>query len=94
MKLSELTFEMPLKPGYREFNIHYDASDRQRRVFCPEQLEEVKKQLMEKYGDVEIVVDPYAPWFDVVRITDERWVADHSRYINNMQAICERYHNR
>lgn len=91
MKLSELTFSMALKQGADHFCMHYDASDSQRQVNNQAQLDAVKRQLMEKYGDVDITVDPDAPWFDVVTINDERWQADYKAYCDKKQAWCDKY---
>jgi len=91
MKLSELTFSMALKQGADHFCMHYDASDAQKVIRNEKMLEEVKQQLITKYGDVEIEVEPNAPWYDVVKITDQKWVADNRRYCDDKQAWCDKY---
>lgn len=85
MKLSE--FHYP----NRDFTMHYDASDAQRSINSEEVFNEVKKQITDKYGDVEIKVDWSQPWFDQVMILDEKWVADHRAYCNRKQAWCDKY---
>lgn len=85
MKLSE--FHYP----NRSFNMHYDASDAQRSINSEETFNKVKKELSDKYGDVEIEVDWSQPWFDQVKILDEKWVADHREYCNRKQAWCDKY---
>ena len=85
MKLSEFNY-----PN-RSFNMHYDASDAQRSINSEKTFNEVKKELSDKYGDVEIEIDWSQPWFDQVKILDEKWVADHRAYCNRKQAWCDKY---
>lgn len=91
MKLSELKFEMALKPGATDFSMHCDASDCQERIFSQKGLDDVKARLMERYGDVDITVDLDAPWFDRVVINDEQWKEDHRTYCAAKQEWCDKY---
>lgn len=85
MKLSE--FHYP----NRDFTMHYDASDAQRSINSEDALNNVKVKLFKKYGDVEIEIDWSQPWYDQVRITDEKWVADHREYCRRKQEWCDKY---
>ena len=85
MKLSEVHYPK------RDFTMHYDASDAQRSINSEDALNNVKVKLFKKYGDVEIEIDWSQPWFDQVRITDEKWVADHREYCNRKQEWCDKY---
>lgn len=81
-KLSELTFDeiMSILGEEDHFNMHYDESDAKRHVGSEFSFERVKEQLMDKFGDVMISINPEAKWFDKVKIEDEDWKRASEEY--------------
>jgi len=91
MKLSQLTFQMPLKPGIDYFCMHNDASDALTSIYTPEQLEDVKASFISRYGDVDITVNTNAPWNDVIHINDDAWREEHNSYCRRKAEWCQKY---
>lgn len=81
-KLSELTFDeiMSILGEKDHFNMHYDESDAMRHIGNEASFEQAKKQLMDKFGDVMMSINPEAEWFDKVKIEDEDWKRAEAEY--------------
>lgn len=79
MKISEVTYEQCLKQNENHFYMHYDCSDTLRKVNCESKFEEVKKLLIDKYGDVEveIVLDNNE---EPIVIKDPAFIKDKEEY--------------
>lgn len=92
MKISELTFEgISSKLGKNHFSMHYDASDALMDIYNSFAFERAKKNLMSKFGDVEVTIHPEAEWYDNVRIEDEKWKEASKAYIDEKAAWCAKY---
>lgn len=90
MKLSELTYDYLLSVGLPNASMHSDASDALSTVDNEFRLERAKKELMAGYGDVEIVINPDAAWFDQIKIDNAKWQADHEDYCRRKGEWCRR----
>ena len=90
MKLSELTYEYLKSVNIPIAHIHTDCSDALRQIGNNEALEAAKEELMQSYGDVEIVVCPYSPWYDRIKIMDAKWQADYADYCRRKAAWCSK----
>lgn len=91
MKLSELTYEFLESIGLPRTHMPTDCSDSVTLIDNPERFERAKKELAERYGDVELVIDPAQAWFNQIRIEDEKWKADHERYCKAKGEWCRKY---
>lgn len=90
MKLSELTYEYLKSVQMQMTSIHTDCSDALTRVESADGLERAKRELMQKYGDVEIEVCPLAPWYSRIKIMDAKWQADYADYCRRKAAWCSK----
>lgn len=91
MKLSELTYGALQSAGLSIAHMHTDNSDAMTRITSREGLDLAKQELASRYGDVEIVIDPSADWFDRIKIVDDKWKADHERFCKDKAAWCAMY---
>lgn len=92
MKLSELKFDEICRTlEDNKFCMHYDASDCLNDIISEKCLDSVRNILMEKYGDVEVSINPGANWWDEVKIEDEKWKSDHDEFNRKKQAWCDKY---
>lgn len=91
MKLSELTYEYLQSLGLSQAHMHTDASDSQRYLYNEYQFEAAKQELMSAYGDVNIIINPDADWFDRIKIDDAKWQADHKEFCQRKAEWCNKY---
>ena len=91
MKLSELTYEYLQSIGLGRVHMHTDCSDELRVINCQLAFDDAKKQLFEKYGDVNIIITPDADWFDRIKIDDAKWQSDYEEYCRNKAEWCNQY---
>lgn len=92
MKLSELKFDEVCKIlNKNKFSMHYDESDCSRNIIDEKCLDSVRDMLMEKYGDIEVSINPGAKWWDEVKIEDEKWKTDHDEFNEKKLAWCDKY---
>lgn len=91
MKISELTYNYLLSVGLPRAAMHTDGSDEMHVLYCEERLEMAKQALMSRYGDVTIIINPDAHWFDQIKIDDEKWREDHERYCEKKAEWCRKY---
>ena len=91
MKLSELTYEYLQSVGMSTAHMHYDCGDALRQVNSAESLDRVKQELSAIYGDVNLIINPKADWFDRIKIDDEKWQADHESFCEKKAAWCNKY---
>ena len=91
IKLSELTYEFLQSVGLSEANMHTDRSDALRHIGGVHSLETAKNQLMEKYGDVDLVITPEAEWYDQIVIDDAKWQEDHDKYCRDKDEWFRKY---
>lgn len=91
MKLSELTYEFLQSVGLSEVSMHTDRSDALRSIGGVHSFENAKAELMEKYGDVNLIINPDAAWFDQIAIDDAKWKADHDEYCRDKAEWCRKY---
>lgn len=91
MKLSELTYEYLQSVGMSTAYMNYDCEDALRQVSSAETLDLVKQELSAKYGDVDLIINPKAAWFDQIKIDDEKWQADHESFCKKKAAWCAQY---
>ena len=82
MKLSELTYEYLKSVGLCRAHMHTDRTDELRVISGKMTFEIAKKCLYQKYGNVELSIDPAAPWYARIVILDERWKQDHDMYMS------------
>lgn len=80
MKLSELTYEFLESIGLTKAHMRTDHSDSLRCIYNAPQTEDAKKELAEKYGDVNLIIDPDAVWSQQIRIDDAKWQEDFDAY--------------
>ena len=67
------------------FNMHYDDSDVMRHIASESSFERTKEELMERFGDVMMSINPEAYWFDKVKIEDEDWKKANKEYSDKKQ---------
>lgn len=91
MKLSELTYQYLDSIGLGKAYMHYDCSDALRLVSSEFALEEAKKELMDRYGDVELVINPDEPWYNRIKIDDAKWQSDNEKYCDRKAEWCNKY---
>jgi len=92
MKLSELNYDKVCSMlNKNNFSMHYDASDCLRDIYTEKGFEEVKSQIMGRYGDVEISVNPGSYWWNEVKIEDKKWNDDMDVFNKEKQAWCSKY---
>lgn len=90
-KLSELTFESIVSVGLKGVAMPTDCSDCVSIIDNEGQFDRAQKELMARYGDVDIEVNPEADWYDRIKIIDEKWKADHKKYCDDKAAWCSKY---
>lgn len=88
MKLSELTYDYLQSIGLGRASMHTDASDGLRGMYNEYQFEQAKKELMARYGDVNLIIDPSEIWFNQIKIDDAKWQADHEDYCRRKGEWC------
>lgn len=93
MKLSEATFGGICEIlGQKDFNIHYDNSDVLRLCTNDNAFEEVKSMLIDKYGDINISINPDASfWGNKVTIEDDGWKQAYDEEMKKKAAWCSKY---
>lgn len=91
-KISKLTYEEVKKELGNEFYMPYDESDVVRRIAHENGWDRTKKELMDRWGDVEVIVDKDAEfWGDQVKIIDAEFMAAQRRYEEDKAAWCAKY---
>lgn len=91
-KISKLTYEEVKKELGNEFYMPYDESDVVRRIAHENGWDRTKKELMDRWGDVEVIVDKDAKfWSDQVKIIDAEFMAAQRRYEDDKAAWCAKY---
>lgn len=91
-KISKLTYEEVKKELGNEFYMPYDQSDVVRRIAHENGWNLTKKELMDRWGDVEVIIDKDAKyWSDQVKIIDAEFMAAQRRYEEDKAAWCARY---
>lgn len=91
-KISKLTYEEVKKELGNEFYMPYDESDVVRRIAHENGWDRTKKELMDSWGDVEVIVDKDAEfWSDQVKIIDAEFMAAQRRYEEDKAAWCAKY---
>jgi len=91
INLHELNYELLVSLGLPKASIHTDETDALRQLYNDFQTEKAKKELAEKYGDVELIIDPNEDWFNVIRIDNEKWRNDHDAFCKEKADWCARY---
>lgn len=92
MKFSELNYDKVCSMlNKKSFCMHSDESDCMRDVRHENDFEDVRKKITDKYGDVEISVNPGTDWWDEVKIEDEKWNEDYDAFCKDKQAWCDKY---
>lgn len=91
LKLSELTYDILKSAGLTEASMHVDATDVMRCVYNSDQTEAAKRELTERYGDVDLIITPDADWYDRIRIDDQKWREDYEAYCKEKAAWCAKY---
>lgn len=90
MKLSELTYEFLVSVGLTRVSMPTDCSDALLSVSNEATLEKAKSELSGRYGDVDVIVNTDAEWFDQIKINDAKWQADFDRFCNRKAAWCSK----
>lgn len=90
-KLSELTYEFLVSVGLPAAAMHVDETDCMRCIHNEFDTEKAKKELLERYGDVDLVITPEAEWYDRIVIDNEKWREDYEAYCNEKAAWCAKY---
>lgn len=90
MKLSELTYEFLESVGLTRVSMPTDCSDALLSVSNEATLEMAKSELSGRYGDVDIIVNTDAEWFDQIKIDDAKWQADFDRFCKRKAAWCSK----
>lgn len=91
-KISKLTYEEVKKELGNEFYMPYDQSDVVRRIAHENGWNLTKKELMDRWGDVEVIIDKDAKyWSDQVKIIDAEFMAAQRRYEEDKAAWCAKY---
>ena len=85
-KLSELTYAYLQSVGLSRAHIHTDCSDGLQQFSTKDSFDLAKASLMAAYGDVNLIIDPAADWFDQISIDDEKWRADHEAFCREKAA--------
>lgn len=83
MKLSELKIEDVLG-----MTMHENEDDCLRTVHNQQSLDDIRGKLMEKFGDVDITINPE---HSQVRITSENWVSAHKAYCDKKAEAMARW---
>ena len=91
-KISKLTYEEVKKELGNEFYMPYDQSDVVRRIAHENGWNLTKKELMDRWGDVEVIIDKDAKyWSDQVKIIDAEFMAAQRRYEDDKAKWCAKY---
>lgn len=91
-KISKLTYEEVKKELGEEFYMPYDESDAVRRIAHENGWDRTKKELMDRWGDVEVIIDKDAKfWSDQVKIIDAEFMAAQKEYEDDKSAWCMKY---
>lgn len=90
--ISETTYEDIVEIlGKDKFSMPYDESDALRSIYNEMNFEDAKSSLMKKFGDVQISINPGAPWMLEVRVEDEEFRKAHKEYCDRKAAWCAKY---
>ena len=89
-QLSTLTYNQVAKAlGDSRFAAPY-ASDELRQINGEDSWEDWKNQTLNKHGDVEIELDPSAPWFGKVKVLDKAFNRAKADYIKGKGAYLDK----
>ena len=91
MKLSELTYEYLQSIGLQNAHMHTDCSDGLRSMHNEYHFNDAKSVLMANYGDVNLIINPDAAWFDQIKIDDAKWKADHEAFCRQKGEWCKKF---
>lgn len=91
--ISKLTFEDVKKElGQGSFYMHYDESDICRLVAHEESFNGCKESLLEKFGDVMMVVDKNVDhWSEKVHVEDAAFEQAQKEFCDKKAAWCRKY---
>ena len=91
-ELSAITYnEIVNELGRGTFNMPADDSDALRTVANTGTFEQVKKGLIERWGDMKVVVDDNQPWYDKVKLINKAFNDAQKSYVDRKAAWCERW---
>ena len=91
MKLSELTYDYLCSIGLSTAHMHTTREDMLRCINSQWAFDQAKKELMDHYGDVNLIIQPDADWYKQIRIDDEKWQKDHDDFNRRKQEWCNKY---
>lgn len=91
MKLSELTYEFLESVGLSSASMHTDSSDGLRLLYNESQFQQAKEELMARYGDVNLIIDPSEFWSRQIKIDDAKWQADFDAFCKDKGEWCRKY---
>lgn len=84
--LSTLTYDQVAKAlGDSRFSAPY-ASDALRQINGEDSWEDWKQHTIEKWGNVEIELNPTAPWFGKVKVLDPKFIKSKEASISGKAA--------
>lgn len=90
VQLSTLTYDQVAKAlGDSRFSAPY-ASDELRQINNEYDWEDWKKATLEKYGDVDIELDPSAPWYGKIKVLNKAFTKDKADYIKGKGDFLDR----
>lgn len=90
MKLLELTYEYLQSIGLRNAYMPTDCSDELYSMHNEYHFDVAKSVLMANYGNVNLIINPNADWFDRIRIDDAKWKEDHEAFCRKKGAWCKK----
>lgn len=91
-KLSELTYEEVAKElNSTRFNMPDDESDALRTITNKDTFDQVKKDLIDRWGDMMVEIDDIKPWFDQVILINKAFNDAQKRYRDKKADWCARY---
>ena len=91
MKLSELTYEFLIALGLPCVSMHTDSSDTLRSINSEWSFRLAKQELADKYGNVELVINPEEVWFKQIQIDDAKWKADYAQFCKAKGVWCAKH---
>lgn len=91
-ELSTITYdEIVNELGSGTFNMPSDDSDALRTVASAGTFEQVKKGLIEEWGDMKVVVSNSQHWYDQVKLINKAFNDAQKSYIDKKAAWCAKY---
>lgn len=91
-KISNFTFEdITRELGKDCFSMPVDTSDTLRFCLNKDQFEKAKKELMDRYGDVEVTIDKDQPWYGRVKVVDKKFIEMQNDYLRGKADWCAKF---